>query len=83
MPSANELSITHHVKAPRAAVWRCWTEAALLKQWYGPKPWRVTHADLDLRAGACMNAVFEGPAGERHHNALGRPTLDCGRHGEA
>lgn len=64
--SANELSITHHIKAPRAVVWRCWSEAALLKQWYCPKPWRVTKADLDLRPGGRMNSIFEGPAGERH-----------------
>lgn len=65
---ANELSITHHINAPRAAVWRCWTEAALLRQWYCPRPWQVSHADLDLRPGGRMNTVFEGPNGERHDN---------------
>ena len=68
MTTPNELSITHHFKAPRAVVWRCWTEAALLKQWYCPKPWRVTQAELDLRLGGRMNTVFEGPNGERHDN---------------
>jgi uncharacterized protein YndB with AHSA1/START domain len=66
--TANELSITQHINAPRAVVWRCWTEAALLKQWYCPKPWQVTEADLDLRPGGRMNTVFGGPAGERHDN---------------
>jgi uncharacterized protein YndB with AHSA1/START domain len=66
--NGNELSITLHVKAPRAVVWRCWTEAALLKQWYCPKPWRVTQAEIDLRPGRRMNTVFEGPNGERHDN---------------
>jgi uncharacterized protein YndB with AHSA1/START domain len=68
MTTSNELSVTHYIKAPRVAVWRCWTEAALLKQWYCPKPWRVTRADLDLIPGGRMNTVFEGPNGERHDN---------------
>jgi uncharacterized protein YndB with AHSA1/START domain len=68
MTTSNELSITCQIGAPRAVVWRCWTEAALLKQWYCPKPWRVTEADLDLRPGGRMNTVFEGPDGERHDN---------------
>jgi uncharacterized protein YndB with AHSA1/START domain len=66
--NANELSITYHIKAPRAVVWRCWTEADLLKQWYCPRPWRVTQADIDLHPGGRMNTVFEGPNGERHDN---------------
>jgi uncharacterized protein YndB with AHSA1/START domain len=68
MATNNELSIVHHIRAPRAVVWRCWTEAALLKQWYCPKPWRVTQAEIDLRPGGRMNTVFEGPAGERNNN---------------
>lgn len=54
--------------APRASVWRCWREAALLKEWYCPKPWRVESADLDLRPGGRFNTVFAGPNGERHDN---------------
>ncbi len=65
---SHDLSITRTIPAPRAAVWRCWTEPALLKQWYCPKPWRVTEASLDLRPGGRMNTIFEGPDGERHDN---------------
>lgn len=52
--------------APRDAVWRCWTESALIRKWYCPKPWRVDSADLDVRPGGRFNTVFAGPAGERH-----------------
>ena len=65
---SQDLSITRTILAPRAAVWRCWTETELLKQWYCPKPWLVTEASLDLRPGGRMNTVFEGPDGERHDN---------------
>ena len=64
----NELSIACHINAPRGAVWRCWTEAALLKQWYCPRPWKVTQAEIDLRPGGRMNTVFAGPNGKVHDN---------------
>jgi uncharacterized protein YndB with AHSA1/START domain len=62
--SANELSITRTLSAPRASVWRCWVEGALLKQWYCPKPWSVSVADLDVRPGGASLIVMNGPDGE-------------------
>ena len=59
------LSIERVIGAPRPVVWRCWTESELLKQWYCPKPWRVTTSDMDVRPGGRMNTVMEGPDGER------------------
>lgn len=59
------LSIDRIIEAPRSVVWRCWTEAELLKQWYCPKPWRVSHADLDVRPGGRFVATMAGPDGER------------------
>ena len=63
-----ELVIGRIIDAPRHAVWRCWTEAALIKQWYCPKPWSVSEADLDVRPGGRFNTVFAGPDGERMEN---------------
>lgn len=64
MSANKELSITRVLDAPRAAVWRCWVEADLLKQWYCPKPWYVSHAELDVRAGGPSMVVMNGPNGE-------------------
>ena len=64
-----ELVIGRIIDAPRHAVWRCWTEEALLKQWYCPKPWTVPEADLDVRPGGRFNTVFAGPDGERMENS--------------
>jgi uncharacterized protein YndB with AHSA1/START domain len=66
--SKHELSITRAINAPRAVVWRCWTEGDLLKTWYCPKPWYVSRADLDVRAGGINFIVMNGPNGEE--NAL-------------
>ena len=59
------LVIERHLPAPRAAVWRCWTEGDLLAQWFCPKPWRVAEADLLPHPGGRMNVVMAGPEGER------------------
>jgi len=62
------LEIVRVIDAPRAVVWRCWTQPELLKQWYCPKPWAVTKADMDVRAGGRFNTVMEGPTDERVDN---------------
>ncbi len=62
------LAIERVLDAPRAAVWRCWTEPALLAEWFCPKPWRVAEADLDPRPGGRMNVTMAGPDGERMEN---------------
>lgn len=59
------LSIERLILAPRRAVWRCWTEPALFKQWFCPRPWSVPQADFDLRPGGRMNCGMQGPDGER------------------
>lgn len=63
---SHELKIERVLNAPRDIVWRCWTEGALLMRWYCPLPWRVTKADLAVRAGGRADVVMEGPNGERH-----------------
>jgi uncharacterized protein YndB with AHSA1/START domain len=66
---ARTLSITRVISAPRAVVWRCWVEADLLKQWFCPKPWFVSKAELDVRPGGASLIVMNGPNGEEMPNA--------------
>jgi uncharacterized protein YndB with AHSA1/START domain len=61
---SHDLSITRTIPAPRAVVWRCWTEPSLLKQWYCPKPWQVTKAEIDVRPGGRGDVTMQGPNGE-------------------
>ncbi len=62
----HELSITRTIDAPRAIVWRCWTEPDLLKQWYCPRPWYVSHVEQDIRPGGASLVVMNGPNGEEN-----------------
>ncbi|MDQ2102125.1 SRPBCC family protein [Azospirillum isscasi] len=59
-----DLVLTRSLDAPRPALWRCWTEPELLKQWFCPKPWFVSEARIDLRAGGEFFTLMNGPNGE-------------------
>ena len=70
--SPHVLTLTRTLAAPRAAVWRCWTEPELLKQCFCPMPWRATEVRGDLCAGGGSFTRMEGPGPD------GAPmTQDC------
>ena len=46
-----ELVLTRLIAAPRAKLWRAWTEPELLKQWFAPLPFTAPVAELDVRPG--------------------------------
>lgn len=54
-----DLSFTRNLKTPRALVWTCWTTAEHLKQFFVPKPHRVTACDIDLRVGGRFDTTFD------------------------
>jgi len=66
---ANELTLDRHLAAPRAALWRCWTEPALIERWFTPAPWTTHDVSMDLRAGGAFSMTMKGPEGEAHANA--------------
>jgi uncharacterized protein YndB with AHSA1/START domain len=60
-----DLRLERHMAASPAAIWRCWTEAALLERWFCPRPWQVTDAVIDPRPGGRFDFTMRGPAGEK------------------
>ncbi|OJF93289.1 SRPBCC family protein [Pararhizobium antarcticum] len=63
-----ELVLTRLLDAPREALFRCWTDAALLKQWFVPAPWTIAHADVDARVGGSNYIVMADPNGNEFPN---------------
>lgn len=65
IPAADnrELTLTRLIDAPRDKVFRCWTEPALIVQWFTPPPWRTTHAETDVRPGGSSYILMQGPDG--------------------
>ena len=63
-----ELVLTRLINVPRDKIFRCWTEPALIVQWFTPPPWKTIRAAIDLRAGGSTNIVMQGPDGSEVPN---------------
>jgi uncharacterized protein YndB with AHSA1/START domain len=61
---ALDLVLQRTIPVTPEAVWRAWTQPDLLVQWFTPRPWRTTEAELDLVPGGIFRTVMQGPAGE-------------------
>ena len=62
MENKNEFTAERTYAAPIEAVWKAWTEPALLKQWWGPDNVSIPECEVDLRVGGRVYIVME--AGE-------------------
>jgi len=60
---SRDLIISRVLRAPRAALWRAWTEPALLKEWWCPTPWTTEVLAFDLKAGGAFHTIMRGPDG--------------------
>ena len=49
--------------APRALVWRAWTDPKMLAQWFGPRGFSSRVPELDVRVGGNLRIVMQGPDG--------------------
>lgn len=61
---ARELVLDRLLDAPRAKIWRAWTEPEQVKKWFAPRPWMVSRAELDVRPGGSSLIVMRGPEGQ-------------------
>ncbi len=59
-----ELVLTRLIDASRDKLDRCWTEPALLKQWFAPKPYETPVVEVDVRPGGSSLFVMRGPDGQ-------------------
>jgi uncharacterized protein YndB with AHSA1/START domain len=62
----HELVLTRLIDAPRHAIWRAWTEPALLQQWFTPRPWTTPIVRTDVRPGGSSYVLMRGPDGSEH-----------------
>jgi uncharacterized protein YndB with AHSA1/START domain len=58
-----ELVLTRLIDVPRHQLFRCWTEPALIVQWFTPPPWKTIRAEMDVRPGGASCITMQGPEG--------------------
>ena len=64
------LTLKREYDAPPERVWRAWTHAEALKQWWGPGPGeRASLVEVDLRPGGRFRICFGGADGNANEAA--------------
>ena len=64
-----ELVLTRIIDVPREKLYRAWTDAEVLKQWFAPKPFTTPIAELDVRTGGANRIVMRDAEGNDYPNA--------------
>jgi len=62
--AGSDFVISRVFDAPRAYVWRCFTEVEHLKQWWGPKGVTIAKAKVDFRVGGSFHYAMQPPGGD-------------------
>lgn len=60
------LSIVREFDAPRALVWKMWTDPAHVGVWFGPEHFTTPVVRMDVRPGGAIHMVMRGPDGSDH-----------------
>jgi uncharacterized protein YndB with AHSA1/START domain len=64
----HELAFSRLINVSRDKLFRCWTEAPLITQWFTPPPWKTIAAETDVRAGGASVITMQGPDGTQVPN---------------
>ena len=62
----NQLTVTRTFDASLELVWRAWTEAELLDQWWAPTPWKSETSHMEFKVGGYRLYAMVSPEEERH-----------------
>jgi uncharacterized protein YndB with AHSA1/START domain len=58
--------ISRDFEAPRALVWKAWTERERLARWWGPKGFTVDILKADVRPGGVFHFGMRSKGGQQH-----------------
>jgi uncharacterized protein YndB with AHSA1/START domain len=69
-PSADSATqtLTALIHAPRALVWRAWTDPACVMRWWGPVGFTSPVCRIDLRVGGRFTYSMQSPDGSTFYN---------------
>lgn len=67
-PDDRTLVLVRELDASPEALFRCWAEDDLLKQWFVPRPWTIARVERDFRTGGAGTIVMADPEGNEYPN---------------
>lgn len=62
----HELTMTRVFPAPRALVFKAWTEPQHVKEWWGPRGFTTLSCEMDLRPGGKWRTHSRSPEGKEY-----------------
>lgn len=65
-----EMVIERVVRAPRELVFAAWTDRAHIGNWWGPRGFRTTTTEMDVRPGGVWRFTMHGPDGTDYLNRI-------------
>jgi uncharacterized protein YndB with AHSA1/START domain len=68
--SDREIVVTRVFDAPRALVFKLWTDPKHLAHWWGPNGFTITNYEMDVRPGGVWRFVMHGPNGVDYQNKV-------------
>lgn len=72
MPSDREVKVMRSFRAPRALVYKAYTEPALVRQWMlGPPGWSMPVCEMDVRVGGKYSWRWRSDAGDQEFGFKG------------
>ena len=66
--TSHELVLTRQINVPRDKLFCCWTEPALITQWFTPPTWKTVAATVVVRTGGSSVITMQGPDGTQVPN---------------
>jgi uncharacterized protein YndB with AHSA1/START domain len=57
------VTLTRLIAAPRALVWKAWTDTEMLRQWWGPEQFTNPVVEGDIEVGGTLHITMRGPKG--------------------
>ena len=61
-----ELVVSRLIDAPRALVFRAWTQPEHIARWWGPQGYTTIFCDMDIRIGGRYRFGMRSPGGTEH-----------------
>jgi uncharacterized protein YndB with AHSA1/START domain len=68
--SGREIVVTRIFEAPRALVFKAWTNPNHLARWWGPNGFTITTHEMDFRPGGMWRFVMHGSNGVDYKNEV-------------
>ncbi len=70
------IEVSREFDAPVATVWRAFTDAEILDQWWGPEPWHAETKSMDFSEGGYWLYAMVGPQNEKHWARMNYYTIN-------